>query len=408
MIEVNMSGGGGKESALEYGWDKMYKQSAEFFAVARKAVIGFFMMVWRCLLLVPCAVASAFGNKSLGKKLLVGIDIGASAIKFVELEKTGGKLRLKNYAIEPVPPDMFVDGAVMDMAVFTGALRQMVQKHGLNGRRCAISISGHSVIMKRISLPEMTLAELRSSITWEAGQHIPWDMKEVMIDVAIQDPNAGHGMMDVLLIAARKDCVEDLQKAACDVGLKPIIIDIATLAMLNSCAVIARSGMTTAVIEIGASMMLLAIIDGRRLVFSREISMGTMLVVEELQRNLNLPYEQAEQLLIEHCLGRAASQAAEIQKHVDRVINVLTAEIQRAIEFHAAINQAEGIKKRVENVMLCGGGYWLPGLPSELASRINATVRSFDPFALLDEKPFISPHDQARLGVAVGLALRKG
>src|SRR5947207_4742475 len=147
-------------------------------------------------------------NKS---KSIVGLDIGSSAVKAVELRSNGKGFKVGAVAVEPVPPDSIVDGAIIDGGAVSAAIRRIFDRKTFKTKDVAASLSGNAVIVKKISLPVMTEAELAESIYWEAEQYIPFDIQDVNLDYQILDPGNGGegGTMDVLLVAAKKEKIGD-------------------------------------------------------------------------------------------------------------------------------------------------------------------------------------------------------
>ena len=145
------------------------------------------------------AGADVFGRT----KALVGLDIGSSSVKAIELKPAGRALRVAAYGAEPIPPDNIVDGAVIDGTSVADAIRRLLDRVAPKSREVAASLSGNAVIVKKIGLPMMTEEELGESIRWEAEQYIPFDTQDVNLDYQILESDAGRGAMDVLLVAAK-------------------------------------------------------------------------------------------------------------------------------------------------------------------------------------------------------------
>jgi len=163
----------------------------------------------------------------LGKtKSVVGLDIGSSAVKAVELKAAGKGYRLAAFGTEPIPPDSIVDGAIIDGTAVAEAIRRLFENRAFKSKDVAASLSGNAVIVKKINLPAMTDAELAESIFWEAEQYIPFDIQDVNLDYQILNPGLGAGgTMDVLLVAAKKDMVLSFSDLIRDAGLTPFIVD---------------------------------------------------------------------------------------------------------------------------------------------------------------------------------------
>ena len=174
----------------------------------------------------------------LGKsKAVVGLDIGSSAVKAVELKPSGKGFKVTAFAIEPVPPDSIVDGAIIDGAAVADAIRRLFENKAFKTKDVAASLSGNAVIVKKISLPVMTEAELAESIHWEAEQYIPFDIQDVNLDYQILDPGTGadaKGTMDVLLVAAKKEKIADYTGVISQAGRVPVVVDVDAFALQNA------------------------------------------------------------------------------------------------------------------------------------------------------------------------------
>ena len=145
-------------------------------------------------------------------KAAAGLDIGSSSVKAVELRASGKGYSVAALATEPLPPESIVDGAIMDGAAVADAIRRLFEHKGFKAKDVAVSLSGSAVIVKKISLPIMTDAELADSIHWEAEQYVPFDIQDVNLDYQILESGSGpssKGTMDVLLVAAKKDKIAD-------------------------------------------------------------------------------------------------------------------------------------------------------------------------------------------------------
>src|SRR5207253_11217475 len=168
-------------------------------------------------------------------KLALGLDIGSSSVKLVQLKEAKRGYILEAFGVAPLPPEAIVDGALMNSTAIVDAIRQLLAQYKLKNREVAIGVSGHSVIIKKISMPRMTQEELEESIQWEAEQYIPFDVKDVNIDTQILNPDANDatGQMDVLLVAAKKDMINDYTTVVSEAGLLPQVVDVDAFAVQN-------------------------------------------------------------------------------------------------------------------------------------------------------------------------------
>ena len=174
----------------------------------------------------------------LGKKKgVVGLDIGSSAVKAVELKASGKGYKVTAFATEPVPPDSIVDGAIIDSAAVSDAIRRLFENKAFKTKEVAASLSGNAVIVKKINLPVMTEAELAESIYWEAEQYIPFDIQDVNLDYQILNAGTGEesaGTMDVLLVAAKKEKIADYTGVIPQAGRVPVVVDVDAFALQNA------------------------------------------------------------------------------------------------------------------------------------------------------------------------------
>ncbi len=235
-------------------------------------------------------------------KSLVGLDIGSSAVKAVELRPAGKGYRVAAFAVEPVPPDSIVDGAIIDAGAVADAIRRIFEGNkAFKAKDVCASLSGNAVIVKKITLPVMTASELDDSISWEAEQYIPFDIQDVNLDYQILDPGTGpdsRGSMDVLLVAAKKEKIGDYTGVIAQAGLTPVVVDVDAFALQN--AYEANYGLdareVVVLMNAGASAININILQGDQSVFTRDISLGGNAYTEAVQRELGLPFEAAEQL----------------------------------------------------------------------------------------------------------------
>jgi type IV pilus assembly protein PilM len=161
------------------------------------------------------------------EKLCVGIDIGASSVKLCQLKSSKKGYVLDHFGMVPLPPEAIVDGALMNSARIVEAVQELVASAKIKNKQVAISLSGHSVIIKKIPLPQMSKEELDEQIQWEAEQFIPFDIQDVNIDVQIvREQAAQQGQMEVVLVAAKKDLVNEYTSVIIEAGLEPVICDV--------------------------------------------------------------------------------------------------------------------------------------------------------------------------------------
>jgi type IV pilus assembly protein PilM len=346
-------------------------------------------------------------------KLALGLDIGSSSVKLIHLKEAKKGFTLEAFGVAPLPPEAIVDGALMNSAAIVDAIRELVGAQKLKQKEAAIGVSGHSVIIKKISMPRMSQEELEESIQWEAEQYIPFDVKDVNIDVQILNPEAdAAGQMDVLLVAAKKDMINDYTSVVAEAGLAPSVVDVDAFACQNSFEVNYElpAAETVVLVNAGASVININVIAKGITTFSRDISMGGNQFTEEIQKQLNVSYDEAEKLKIGG--EGAADQDSVIPQEVERVIqgvaDQMAGEIQRSLDFYAATAADSHIAK----VFLSGGTAKIPALFKVIEQRVGVPVEIMNPFKSIDwdSKKFDSHYLMEvapSAAVAVGLALRK-
>jgi len=314
---------------------------------------------------------------------LVGIDIGSSGIKLIEFGERGGKRFLKKFDFEKLEPLVVESGAIMDFERFDAALGRLVARNGLQGRRVALGISGHSVISKHITLPEMTPEELAASMRWEAEQYIPFDLNFVYVDwQRVESDNLPADCMCVLLTAAKKDVVDDYREALKRAGMRPVVVDIEGYALVNAFAAMyeAPKDKTVVLADVGAGMTNLAVLARGHYAFSRDIALGTSSFSEKGGES-RLPGTQ-----------------------------VVVREIGRSLEFCESVSSGN----QIDIIYLFGGGAKEAAFVSEMKNRFTKSqILIGDSLAGLRDVDgafgeFKVDELVPEYAVAVGLALRKG
>jgi type IV pilus assembly protein PilM len=345
-------------------------------------------------------------------KSLVGLDIGSSAVKAVELKAAGKGYKVTAFGAESVPPDSIVDGAIIDGAAVADAIRRVFEGNKIQTKDVAASLSGNAVIVKKITLPVMTEGELAESIYWEAEQYIPFDIQDVNLDYQILDPGDaanGKATMDVLLVAAKKEKIADYTGVIAQAGRTALVVDVDAFALQNAFEVNygIEPGRVVVLLNAGASATNINILQGDQSVFTRDISIGGNAYTEALQKELNLPFDQADQLKRgEPVDGVTFEDARPVLRAVTE--NVML-EIQKTFDFFKATAASD----RIDRIVVSGGASRAEGFLEMLTERFEAPVELFDPFknVAFDAKRFQAGAVDAiapTAAVAVGLALRRG
>jgi type IV pilus assembly protein PilM len=344
-------------------------------------------------------------------RAVVGLDIGSSAVKAVELRPVGKGFRVAAFGSQPVPPDSIVDGAIIDAGSVADAIRRIFDGNkAFKSKDVCASLSGNAVIVKKITLPVMTESELGESIYWEAEQYIPFDIQDVNLDYQILDPGTGpesRGSMDVLLVAAKKEKIGDYTSVIAQAGRTPLIVDVDAFALQNAFEVNygLSSNQVVVLLNAGASAININILYGDQSVFTRDISMGGNAYTEAVQKELDLPFDAAEALKKGIPVDGATFE--EAQPVLRAVTENVLLEIQKTFDFYKASASTD----HIDRIMLSGGASRVDGFHDMLQDRFNAPVEDFDPFRAVGwdaKKLGGDPMDVASTAaVAVGLALRR-
>jgi type IV pilus assembly protein PilM len=344
-------------------------------------------------------------------KALVGLDIGSSAVKAVELKQAGKAYKVIAFGSEPIPPDTIVDGAIIDGAAVADAIRRLFETRNIKTKDVAASLSGNAVIVKKISLPVMTDAELAESIYWEAEQYIPFDIQDVNLDYQILDRGdaaGGKGSMDVLLVAAKKEKIADYTGVIAQAGRNAVVVDVDAFALQNAYEVNygIDAGAVIVLLNAGASATNINILQSDQSVFTRDISIGGNAYTEALQRELNVAYDAADAL--KRGLPVEGASYDDARPVLRAVTENVMLEIQKTFDFFKATASSD----RIDRIVLSGGASRAEGFSEMLTDRFEAPVELFDPFRriALDGKKLAveTPADIApTAAVAVGLALRR-
>ena len=344
-------------------------------------------------------------------KSVVGLDIGSSAVKAVELKPAGKGFKVAAYGAEPLPPDSIVDGAIIDSTAVADAIRRLFETtKAFKSKEVCASLSGNAVIVKKITLPVMTETELDESIYWEAEQYIPFDIQDVNLDYQILDPGTGpeaRGSMDVLLVAAKKEKIGDYTSVIAQAGKTPVVVDVDAFALQNAYEVNygLEANRVVVLLNAGASAININILHGDQSVFTRDISMGGNAYTEAVQKELDLPFESAEQLKKGIPVDGATFE--EAQPVLRAITENVLLEIQKTFDFFKATASSD----QIHRIMLSGGASRVDGFREMLQERFSTPVEDFDPFKAVSWDARKMGAEAADLAptaaVAVGLALRR-
>ncbi len=341
-------------------------------------------------------------------KNVVGLDIGSSAIKLVELkEKKGGSYELVKMGVERLSPEAIVDGSIMDSSMVVETISKLNNEKGVKNSNYATSLSGHSVIIKKISLPAMSPEELAESIQWEAEQYIPFDINDVNLDYVPLNTGAGDNV-EVILVAVKKEKINDYTSVISQTGKTAMLVDVDAFALQNCYEMNydVHDNKVLALVNIGASVTNVNVLSGTNSLFWRDITFGGNQYTDAIQRELSLSFEQAEELKRGKPVGDHTIQ--QVIPILNSVSEDFAGELRKTLDFFTATSGAE----RVDEIVLAGGGSGVLNLDATLRDKFGIPVAIMDPFrnVTVDEGEF-NPEELAEIApsmaIAVGLAIRK-
>lgn len=335
---------------------------------------------------------------------LVGLDIGSSSIKAVELEATRTGFRVVAAGSAPVPRNAIVEGAIVDRRGVTDAIRGLFDAQRFRARAVAASLAGSGVLVRKITVPQMSGTELDESIYWEADQYVPSDIGDVTLDYQVLDSGEDadrRSTMDVLLVVARRDRIADCASVIEQAGLALAVVDIDALALHNAyeSACVADRHAATMLVHAGASMVTTAVVRAGRLDFTRDGA---------LARHLHSPTAEERGVTAATPIDEADFERPAAAKR-PATVDLVALEIERAMEDCCADEDSADWLGRV---VLSGGWSCAPGFTDVLADRVGVPVIRSEPFRGVEVAPQVAgcsllAGDAPAAAVAVGLARRR-
>ena len=351
------------------------------------------------------------GGLFAGGKQLAGLDIGSSCIKLAEIQDTSKGSVLSRFSQIPLARGVIVDGVVAQPGLLTKAIKELYRQSGCKRKKIVTSISGHAVIVKKVTFSQMDENDLRELIHDEAGKYLPFDdMATVDYDCQIIGDNPYNPtQMEVLLVAAKKEIIGGYTGAIEAAGLTPVIMDVDSFALEtmyeenyefeeNDVAVL---------INIGASITNLNAVKGGVSIFTRDFTLGVNSVTEAIAQNLGVSFEEAEKAKVDG-FGDDEQARRVFREGVIAYADPICSEIERSVDYFRSTFGAETIK----HILLSGGGALIPGIAPDLAHRLAVETEIIDPFKKITcDTKILKRESAAHIGpiaaVSVGLALRK-
>jgi type IV pilus assembly protein PilM len=325
-------------------------------------------------------------------------------VKLVVIDHSRPEPEIVQVSTSPLVSDAIVEGEIMDPVLVAETVRSLVEMSGLKKKDVVAAVGGHDVIIKRIQMDRMSETDAREVIRWEAEQHVPFDMENVQLDFQILDPEGDGVQMSVLLVAAKRELIENRLNLLSDSGLTPSVIDVDAFALHNAFEQNypdVKDGLV-ALVNIGHETTNVNLLENGTPILVRDIPFGSRRLRETLQRERGLSADQAESIL------QGRTNGVDMKAMVDDRVDELAVGIERAAAFIVAQSGGEGINR----VFLSGGGACVPGLVQALGDRLGIRTEIANPLQRVAVRPEVmqsTPLDELApmLMLPVGLALRQ-
>jgi type IV pilus assembly protein PilM len=334
-------------------------------------------------------------------KQCIGLDIGSSSVKAVQLRRKGAGWALQAFGMQPLVPQTIVDGTIMDQGAVTEAIRQLWKRLRLKQKEVAIAIAGHSVIIKKIAVPQMTAEQLAANIRNEAEHHIPFGRDDVEIDYHVTNPANASGQTELLLVAAKKEVVSDYVQVVRDASLSPQIVDVAAFASQNGFEVNypLDPRETIVLITIGAAISNINIVRSGVSLFTRDVTIGGNAFTEEIQKQLGIAADEAEAYKV----GGSQTEDGVVPQEV---LRVMAGEFQRSLDFFLATTADANVTR----IVLAGGSSKVGSLHRAIERRSRLPLEVADAWRRVEidsslDRAYLGAHSPEAL-IGVGLAMR--
>jgi len=338
----------------------------------------------------------------------MGLDIGSSSIRLLQLSRHGSSYRIENFAIEPLPSGVIVEKSVQDIEAISDAIRAAVRNSGSNSKYCAVAVSGSAVFTKTISLPaNLADADIESQVQIEANQYIPYPLDEISLDFEVLGPSARNAdMVDILLAASKNENVESRQDALEALGLRARVVDVESFAIANAFELIReregiRSSETVGIFDVGSDLSSLLVLRNGRVVYTRDHPFGGNQLTEEIMRRYDMTAEQAAFFTRDEP-GPENFEEEVLEPFMLNVVH----QISRALQFYSSSSEFSNIR----TIYLSGSMAGIKGLADIVEQELGIKTTVADPVTGLELAPSVAVQALKRnapnLMVAMGLALR--
>lgn len=354
---------------------------------------------------------SKFGNLFSfggGSSTVVGLSIGTSSIKIVELKKSGRTWKLLHFGIAQLPEDVIVNREIINPIAVTESINTLVSQIKLKNKTVCASLSGTSVIIKRMNLDIPNMKDLQEQVFWEAEQYLPFDVSEVVMDYQVLSKSK-DSKVDLILVAVKKAVLDSYMGCIESAGLKPKIVDVDFFALQNlyEANYPPNPSEAVAVVDLGASALKIVVVHNGIPVFTKDSAVGGKNLTAEIQKNLNLSYVDAETLKLGGGPGGTVPQ--EVSELMQTMADNFATEIKRALDFYNASSSGAP----VSYILLSGGSAKIPNLSRIVEESLGLPTQIINPFNAISYDPAVFTQDYlgsiaAIASISIGLALRAG
>lgn len=347
------------------------------------------------------------------KPNILGLDISSTSVKLLELAQDGDKYRVQSLAVEPLPDNAVVEKNIQDVEAVGDTILKAVKRSGTKVKDAAVAVAGSAVITKIINMPAgLSDSDLEAQIEMEADQYIPYPLEEINLDFeVIGESENSPDTVDVLLAASRSENIELRSAALALGGLHPKIVDVEAYTIENSSKLIAhqmkhdeeseKDDKIIAVVDIGATMTSLNVVENNQLIYTREQSFGGKQLTEEIMRRYGLAYDEA---------GRLKKEGGLPDNYIPEVLEPFKETIAQQVSRFLQFFYTSGQHNAVDLIVLAGGCASIPGIDELVESQLDTATVIANPFAEMSLSSKVNPqslsNDAPSLMIACGLAMR--
>ena len=339
---------------------------------------------------------------------VLGLDISSTTVKLLELSYSGDRYRVESYAVSSLPQDAVIEKNVNDVDGVANAIRSVVAQSRTKLKTVAAAVAGSSVITKMIDMPDgLSEDDMETQLTLEADQYIPYPLEEVAIDFEIQGPSPEReSQVEVLLAACRRETIDARVEAIDSSDLVSKIMDVEAYAMERAFSMVRHQlaldeDSTVAVVDIGATMTTLSVLNNGQTIYTREQLFGGKQLTDEIMRRYGLPLEEA---------GLAKKQGGLPDDYEPEVLepfkDAVVQQVARSLQFFFSSSQYND----VDHIILAGGVSSMEGLAELVQEKLGTPTAVANPFAEMSISSRVNAvalsSDAPAMMIACGLALR--